>query len=229
MARRQERGIGIDPTDIMSRREIADVLADLHKRSKRGRNGHQTMIIFRLAVGAGLRADEIASIEIRDLKLAGDRPHIEVRSDVGKGGKARVVPLWWDVGTLEALTEWRRVRVVEMNAKPCDPVVCVLQARQAPGARSGRIGTRFNRTTIATKFKSAIRCLGSERCAQLHTHSGRHTFGSYMVHERGLAAVQRAMGHADISTTGLYLHVLPEDLDRRGSVFTMEEAGTRSM
>lgn len=221
----------VNPTEIMSKREVATVLADLHRRAKRSRLRHQALIIFRLTIGAGLRAREVAGLELRDVRLAGDRPHLKLRETVAKGGKPRTVPLWWDVGTLEALAEWKRVRT-EMGARANDPFVCVLSDRlvsESPLIRRrverSHVGAPLTRVTVGRKWKSAIRCLGRERQQQLHTHSGRHTFACHMLADgRSLAEVRDAMGHANVATTNQYLHVRPEDLDRKGDVYTIEPA-----
>ena len=217
----------LDPTQIMSRREIATVPSNMHRKAKHSRLTHQNLIIFRLTIGAGLRCSEVAKLEIRDLHLTGARPHILIRKALSKTKRSRKVPLWWDQGTLDALLAWRDVRVENMGAGPQDPVVCVMVKIHSnglmtkPGMRA-RLGRPLARQQIATKWRSAVRCLGPDRQRELHTHSGRHTFASYMVHERSLPEVRDALGHSSLAMTSIYLHVRPEDMDRRGSVFKLE-------
>ena len=90
----------LDQTRILTLNQVKRVLEDLERRSRRYRSTLTNLAVFRLATCCGLRVSEISQLELRDLKLTSQRPHIHVRKGVGKGGKARKVPLWWDAGTL---------------------------------------------------------------------------------------------------------------------------------
>jgi integrase len=96
----------VDTTKILSRRELAAVLADLERRSARSRQARLNRVIFRLACCCGLRASEISGLQIADVHVSETRPHLVVRPQNGKGEKGRPVPLWWDAGTLADLTAW---------------------------------------------------------------------------------------------------------------------------
>jgi integrase len=97
----------VDRTRILSMAEIALVLGDLQRRSRRSWLTRRNLILFRLATCCGLRSGELTRLEIRDLHL-GIRPFIRVRAEIAKGGRSRSVPLWWDAGTLSDITEWVR-------------------------------------------------------------------------------------------------------------------------
>ena len=90
----------IDPTMILTRRELRTVLADLTRKAERSVNTRLNLVIFRLACCCGLRASEIAQLRLVDVKVGVDRPHLRVQRCVGKGRKPRRVPLWWDADTL---------------------------------------------------------------------------------------------------------------------------------
>src|SRR5947207_15602191 len=111
----------IDQTRILSRAEIAAVIADL-KRKRRSVNTRQNAIIFRLATCCGLRVSEIVGLTLANVKLEGKRPHIYVPKAIAKREKARTVPLWWDGATLAALGEWKQERL-EQEATSHDPTV----------------------------------------------------------------------------------------------------------
>lgn len=219
--------LNLDTAQILTLDEIAAVLTRGEKQAARHPHVAQNLIIFRLAVGAGLRASEIAGLELRDLHTDSAAPYIAVRREVAKRRKPRKVPLAWDEGTLLALRAWKAKRLAA-GADLADPVVCVLQRRAVggglhPGKRS-QAGKRLTRSQVARKFKAVLRPLPAERRAELHTHSGRHTYASYMVREHPLAAVRNALGHASIATTAVYLHADPADFGKPGSVFKTDRA-----
>src|SRR6266481_3814500 len=100
-----------DPTKILTRGELAAVLADLRRKAPRSKNTRLNLVIFRLATCCGLRASEIAMLQVADVRTELPRPHLRIRVGASKGGKSRTVPLWWDSGTLEDLADWHSDRV----------------------------------------------------------------------------------------------------------------------
>lgn len=209
----------LDSTQILTPNEIAQILADLDRRGRRHVRIRQNAIIFRLATYSGLRASEIAALNLADLVLDTDAPYIRLRKATTKRHKARNVPLAWVEGQADVLRSWKAFRTAG-GARPSDPVVCTLQATSSLQGR-GRTtaGTRLNRQQVWRKFRNCLRCLSTERRAQLHTHSGRHTFGSYAASKLPLAAVRDALGHSNIATTSIYLHVTPDLATRRVNIF----------
>ena len=103
-----------------------------------------------------------------DLRLNIDKPHIVIRAAIAKGNVGRKVPLWWDRGTLEDIVAWVAIRRAGKGGKDDNRVVCSLQPR--------RFGTALGRHILRKQFRTACRCLGSERLAGLTIHHGRHTF-----------------------------------------------------
>ena len=51
------------------------------------------LVLVRLAACCGLRASEIAQLQVADVRVGLARPHIRIRRGASKGGKSRVVPL----------------------------------------------------------------------------------------------------------------------------------------
>ena len=139
-----------------------------------------------------------------DLVLSGARPCILVRKDNTKGRldkrRARKVPLWWDAGTLEDILGWVEFRK-KMGAKANDPVVC--------GVSTVNYGKPLTGLLLATRWKTAIRCLGPERVHQLSIHCGRHSFCS-LSKAAGHSSIEirDAVGHTSEATTNLYLHAV---------------------
>ena len=205
----------VDASRILTREEIATVLADLHRRAARSRyatNARTNLAIFRLACCCGLRRAEIAGLELRDLRLAIARPHINIRAAIAKGCRGRRVPLWWDAGTLADLTAHRARRMAE-GADSGAPVVV--------SSRTGCEGRPLRPKDVRRRFRTGCKALGAERLASLTVHDGRHSFISHaLAAGRTLAEVQQAAGHASIATTSIYVHIAVDDDGAIGEIWS---------
>src|SRR6516162_5264487 len=156
----------LDPTRLLTRRELAAVLADLTPRAQRSANTQRNLVIVRLACCCGLRVSEIAALQLDDVVVGVNRPHLRLRCGATKGGRSRRVPLWWDGGTLADLVAWKARRVKD-GARDGEPFVCSVQAN--------RIGIRLQRHAIRRRFLSACKVLGLARLRTLTIHHGRHS------------------------------------------------------
>lgn len=204
------------PTKILSLEEIRMVLHDLEIRRSSRVSYHATsawmnLIIFRLSCCCGLRTKEIRHIRLTDMLLDGSRPVIKIRKEVTKGEagrrKPRLVPLWWDRGTLNDITDW----VVWRRAtKPADNPVIRADLNERTNERT--TNEYMPRDKVARRWESAIRCLGEDRVSQLSIHCGRHTFCTQSLRAgRSLGEVRDAAGHSNVSVTDAYLHAMPND------------------
>ncbi len=108
-----------DPTKILTRREVGAVLADLARKAPRSPNTRMNLVLFRLAACCGLRASEIAQLQVGDVRTELPRPHLRIRAGAAKGGRPRIVPLWWDAGTLADLAAWKKHRIVQGAKSEC--------------------------------------------------------------------------------------------------------------
>jgi len=202
---------GADPTKILTRREMDTVLTDLKRKAERSPNTRMNLIIFRLAACCGLRASEIAQLQVGDVRVEQARPHLRIRAGAAKGGKPRTVPLWWDAGTLADLVAWKALRE-ENGATPETVFITSL--------RSGREQTPLSRHTLRKRFRTACKVLGAERLETLTIHHGRHTFLSHaLAGGRTLAEVRDAAGHSNVTITSGYLHVAVDDDEPVGMLF----------
>lgn len=200
----------IDQIKILTRSEIASVLSDLD-RKKRSINTRQNSIIFRLSVCCGLRVSEIVGLSLANVKIEGKRPHVHVPAAISKRHKARKVALWWDGATLSAFREWRADRMLQ-DADSKAPFVC----SQSRGTQGKSLSVR----NAQARWKATIKVLGSERRGVLSIHCGRHSFCSHaLAGGRTLPEVRDAAGHANVSTTSIYLHVVRDDDEQVGSLF----------
>ncbi len=110
-ARQTYRARPLDATKILTRRELAAVLNDLKRKAPRSKNTRMNLVLFRLACCCGLRASEIANLQVADVRTELARPHVRIRCGASKGGRSRIVPLCWDAGTLDDLATWKADRL----------------------------------------------------------------------------------------------------------------------
>ena len=200
----------IDPLHLLTRRELAAVLADLEQKASRSENVRLNRVVVRLACCCGLRVSEVASLRLADVQLDVARPHLRIRAEIAKGGRARRVPLWWDRGTLEDIVAWKTERL----ASGTTPNVSFFTSVRCGNAKA------LSRHTLRKRFRTACKVLGLERLKQLTIHHGRHTFISHaLAGGRTLAEVRDAAGHSSVLTTSVYLHVAVDDDAVVGELF----------
>ena len=73
-------------------------------------------------------------------------------------------------------------------------------------------GGHLTREQFALSLKALAAAAGLD-AARVSPHVLRHAFASHLLaHDADLRSVQQMLGHADISTTQIYTHVLDERL-----------------
>jgi integrase len=82
----------LDPTRLLTRRELAAVLADLAPRARRSANVQRNLVVVRLACRCGLRVSEIAALQLDDVVADVPRPHLRLRRGTTKGGRSAACP-----------------------------------------------------------------------------------------------------------------------------------------
>jgi integrase/recombinase XerD len=141
----------------------------------------------------GLRVSELIHLSLQDLHL--DLGYLHC---VGKGGKARVVPLGREaMNSLEMYVKKYRFNL--LKGKTTDFLFLNLQGK--PLTRQGlwKIITRYGR-------RAGIPI-------SLKPHLLRHSFATHLLQNGAdLRSVQMMLGHSDISTTQIYTHILKERL-----------------
>lgn len=152
--------------------------------------------LMELLYATGMRVSELVSLPASAAR--GDPRMLLVR---GKGGKERMVPL--SGGAREALAVWLARR---------DTLDEAAQAAKNPGSKflfpsRGKLGylTRH-------RFYMLIKGLAVEGGVspdKVTPHTLRHAFATHLLAGGAdLRAIQTLLGHADISTTEIYTHVL---------------------
>ena len=196
---------------VLSEAEVEGLLAAVRARGAAPETARAELENLRLAAlvellyATGLRISELISLPAA--AVARDPRVLIVR---GKGGKERMVPL--SEPAREAVARYLAAR----------------RRSEAESARRTRASARPSRWLFPSSGRSGH--LSRQRVAQLlkalaaeagippgkvSPHVLRHAFASHLLdHGADLRAVQKMLGHADISTTQIYTHVLGERLKR---------------
>ena len=152
--------------------------------------GLRDKALIEVLYATGLRVSELLALKPGDINLEAG-----YLTCIGKGDKERLVPLGREAG------DW--VRRYAADGRPA-----LLHGRKSPwlfvnakgGGRLSRVG-----------FWKVLRDYGIKAGVPgaLSPHVLRHSFATHLL-ERGadLRAIQMMLGHADLSTTQIYTHVL---------------------
>lgn len=154
--------------------------------------------LLELLYATGMRVSELVSLPRQVLQ--GDDRVLTIR---GKGGRERMVPLTASARTtLQQYLELSRGREPDGDLRPKSR--WLFPARSETG--------HLTRQRFAVDLKDVAADAGIEP-DRVSPHVLRHAFATHLL-DRGadLRAVQQLLGHADISTTEIYTHVLEERL-----------------
>jgi integrase/recombinase XerD len=159
-------------------------------------NGLRDRAILEVLYSTGLRVSELSTLKVSDIEM-----RMGCLRCVGKGDKERLVP----VGR-------RALAAVQAYVAKSRPVLLRAKAGNAsPWLFVNRFGNRLSRIAIWRLLSVYGRRAGIR--VSLSPHKLRHSFATHLL-ERGadLRSVQLMLGHADISTTQIYTHVMEERL-----------------
>lgn len=152
------------------------------------------LCLLEVVYATGLRVSELVALPASAARR--DQRMLVVR---GKGGKERLVPL--NSQAKRAMSEYLELRA---NADRNDQSKWLFPSFGEQG--------HLTRQHFARELKSLGEACGIQP-ARLSPHVLRHAFASHLLHNGAdLRVVQTLLGHADISTTQIYTHVLEERL-----------------
>lgn len=172
---------------VLTTAEQNGLLAELNTRYP---TPHRNLCMLRLMLEAGLRAGEVVALRPDHLDMQTCR--LIVRE--GKGAKDRT--LWISDDLRDLIGEWLQRRPKSEWLFP---------------TRNGtQVRTRYLRAMVTRLARKA----GIAEAEKVSPHTLRHTFATDLLREtKNLRLVQKALGHASISTTQIYTHIVDEELE----------------
>jgi integrase len=155
----------------------------------------QEAALFTTAAFSGLRMGELRALRWVDVEFEKRLIHVKrsfTRAELGdtKSHKVRSVPMIDQVAKVLADLSMR-----ELFTEPEDLVF------------PNSVGNFFDDAKLRRRYLKALERAGLKR---IRFHDLRHTFGTLAVQAFPLSDVKAYMGHADIQTTMIYVHHVPQ-------------------
>ena len=178
--------IGKHLPEVLSVEEIDSIInvIDVSKPE-----GVRDRAIIEVLYGCGLRISELCNLRISQLYL--EDKYIRVK---GKGSKERLVPI--EGVAIDRVREWLVTRM-GYKVKPSEEDYVFVSLTR---------GSRLSRISLFVYIKDYADRAGIKK--NISPHTFRHSFATHLL-EGGanLRAIQMMLGHEDISTTEIYMHI----------------------
>ncbi len=172
----------------LSLREVISLL----EANRESRFALRDVAMLELLYSSGLRVSELISIKMED--ISSEAGYIRV---FGKGSKERLVPV--NDRVIEKIKDYNETLRPQLLKGPDNSLHLFLSNR-------GKLITR-------QRFWQILKEIGKITGIKVTPHMIRHSFATHLL-EGGadLRAVQKMLGHSDISTTQIYTKVTSERL-----------------
>ncbi|TAJ03282.1 integrase, partial [Marinilabiliaceae bacterium JC017] len=149
-------------------------------------------VLFGFIYDTGLRIDELTNLLIGDVDL--DRAQVHVRC--AKGNKERYVTM-----------SSHAVRGIKKHLALHNPATYLFESPT-------RKGIPICKSRIRRKLHEAVEKAGIRK--QVCVHTLRHTYATHQVEAgQNIMAIKEAMGHGDIRTTLIYMHIANLEFPKR--------------
>lgn len=200
----QQSGFTAPPPDVRTRdlNRMLDYLATLPKGETPEAELRRLKVaaLVRFLYRSGTRVSECCALRRGDIDLE-DGTAFVFR---GKGGKSRRV--YFDNGTADALLRYWSARL-DGSQPVALATLPAFSGRDIPGKPGSRITPR----TVERIVQEVARHAGV--AAHITPHSFRHGLATQLVEGKVPApVVQRVLGHANLSTTQVYVHLVDAEV-----------------
>lgn len=181
----------------LSPEAVEALLAAAETSAIRPQDRARDVALMQVLYATGMRVSELVGLPVAAVR--GNPQMVLVR---GKGGRERMVPLSPDAKT--AVTEWLSLRDQDEETRR--------RETGTPPSRflfpsNGKLG-HITRNWFYTRIKRFALEAGLDP-AQVTPHTLRHAFATHLLAGGAdLRVIQTLLGHADVSTTEIYTHVL---------------------
>lgn len=154
--------------------------------------GYRDKAMLEMLYATGIRVTELIDLDLDDVNLTAGVIHCKSRS------KERVIPMY--PAAVKAVSEYITLVRPQMIATPDEPSLFVNVS-----------GERMSRQGFWKIIKFYQKKAGIEK--DITPHTLRHSFAAHLL-ENGadIHAIQEMLGHADISSTQVYSHLIKKQL-----------------
>ncbi len=168
-------------------------VSDLLKKPEGNKLSLRDRAMLEIIYSSGLRVSETINIKMNDISF--EAGFITIK---GKGSKERVVPI--NETTLSTIVQYIEESRPEILRKRVSQFLFL--------AKGGKPMTRQRLWQIIKTYSKGL-------SIQISPHTLRHCFASHLLDGGAdLRALQKMLGHTDISTTQIYTKVTPERLKK---------------
>ena len=186
--------------DTLSLDEIEAMLSAARSHGRTPSEALRNACMLELLYATGMRVSELV-----ELPAASVRGNPRVMVVKGKGGKERMVPL--STPARAALSEWLAAR--DENEQDKRKKGMQLSKYLFPSARNN---SHLSRVRAYTLVKEIAASAGVPP-EKVTPHKFRHAVATHLLaNGADLISIQTILGHADVSTTEIYTHVVDERL-----------------
>lgn len=159
--------------------------------NKRYFNSRRNRCMVNLFLHTGLRLSEMLNLRWKDINLMTG----QLKVVQGKGDKDRII--WINDNMLQELCDWR-----EDQTETIGKSEYVYSTRECKRLRDSDIRQML--------YKYSEKALQK----RISPHTLRHTYATDLLREtKNIRLVQKALGHADLSTTMIYTHIVDDEME----------------
>jgi integrase/recombinase XerC len=174
--------------NFLSEKEMTDFI-EAPKLDKPA--GRRDRAILETLYSTGIRVSELVGLDLDGVDLIGN-----VVKVAGKGKKERLVPI--GNKAIEAIRDYMKHRKPK---KSCSALFL------------NKNGTRLTAKSVCDITHKYIQMTGANR--RISPHVLRHSFATHLLnHGADLRSVQELLGHVNLSTTQIYMHVTTDKLKK---------------